>query len=546
MRFPPTPEAAIQASQAAGEFARAAGFPTALADAATGAVEEAAMQIVRRAPPGAPPFSLQLTRERDALLLEVRYAKVIPFDPPELARRVAAGAVTDELEKFDAEVWLRLAKFYVDDVVYVIDGGERVIRLRLYPRPAGQERSLWFLDLKPRLAADIELEQQAGAGGEIHALLHDPAGNNVLPLRERDLFVVRRLDGRTPMREIYLAHIAHFGLGSPHELGALLKRLETLEFLDTGRPPRRARWQERLLTPGFTIPHSEQIVNASYRLARPLVSPVGAALLLLVGLSGAIPLVAQRERLGELLALPFHGFKEHAAALPWVYALFFLVLVLHELSHGWVCRHYGGRVSRLGMEFYVAMPIFYCDVTSSWLFRNKWHRILVAVAGPLTTLAAAGAGLWGFQFLASAHPRAAFICYATALLCVLTLAMNLNPFLRMDAYYVLIDWTGIPDLRPRAFRYLASLLPGQRDRGPAVAPAGREKWALLGYGIAGAAMTAAFFFAALAHYGHQLAGKQRLDAHAYLVTGIIALLLFRGFTLVSLTARRLRYREISL
>ena len=546
VRFPTTPEAAIDASRIAGEFARASGFTHALADAATGAVEEAAMQIVRRAPPGAPPFSLQLTRERDALLLEVRYSKIIPFNPPELARRVAEGLVTDELEKFDAEIWLRLAKFYVDDVVYVIEGGDRVIRLRLYARQAGQERSLWFLDLKPRLASDIELEEQTDAAGHSHALLYDPVGDNVLPLRERDLFVIRRLDGRTPMRDIYMAHIARFGLVSPHELGVLLKRLEALEFLDTGRPPRRSRWQQRLLTPGFTIPHGEALVNVAHRLVRPLVSSCGAASLVLLGLSGVFPLIAQRERLGGLLASPFHGFKENAAALPWVYALLFFVVVIHELGHGVVCRHYGGRVSRLGVEFYVVMFIFYCDVTSSWLFRNKWHRILVAVAGPLTTFAIVGVCLWSFHFLAPNHPRAAFVCYAGALLCFLELGMNLNPFLRMDAYYMLVDWTGIPDLRRRAFRYLASLLPGLRDSGPARAPGGREKLALLGYGIAGAAMTAAFFIYTLTHYVQQLADEAGKDAHAYLLAVIVALLLFRVFTLVSRAARRFRYREISL
>lgn len=545
-RFPPTSDAAVDASRVAGEFARAADFSAALAGAATAAVEEVALQLVRRAPSGAPSFSLQLTRERDALLLEVRYSKTIPFNPPELARRVAAGLVTDELEKFDAEIWLRLAKFYVDDVVYVVDGHDRVIRLRLYAREAGQERSLWFLDLKPRRAAGIELEEQTDEAGRVHALLHDPVGGNVLPLRERDLFVIRRLDGRTPMRDIYMAHVGRFGLVSPHEFGALLKRLEELEFLETERRPQRSRWQERLLAPGFTVPHGEVFVDAAYRLARPLVSPVGAAALVLIGLSGGIPLIAQRERLGSLLASPFHGLGTHAAALPWVYVLVFLAMVIHELGHAVVCRHYGGRVSRLGVEFYLITFICSCDVTSSWLFRNKWHRILVSLAGPLTTWAIAGGCLWGFQLLAPAHPQAAFVCYALGLVCALALAMNLNPFLRMDAYYVLMDWAGAPDLRQRAFRYLASLLPGLPDRGPARRPRGREKIMLLAYGVAGAAMTAAFFIATLGYYVHQLSMEAGLSAHAYLLAVIATVLLVRVFAAVSRTTRRLRYREIAL
>lgn len=537
---------AIEASRAAGDFARGCGFTPALADAAAGAVEEAALQLVRRAPADSPPFSLRAVRERDALLLEVRYARAIAFDPPALARQAAAGRVTDPLEKFDAEVWLRLAKHYVDEVVYVVDGAERVMRLRLYARRAGQERALWFLELRPRLRTDIEIEEQMGPDGAIDGLLHDPVGGEVLPVGERGLFVVRRLDGRTPMRDLYLASIGRFGLASPHEIGALLKRLDGLEFLESGHPGKRRPWQERWLAPSFSLPNAERFMAALHRAVRPLVSPAGAALLLAIGFSGLVPGWAETERLGRLLGAPFHGFQDGVRALPGVVALAALILLVHELGHGVVCRHFGGRVSRFGVEFYLGTPVFYCDVTSSWLFRDKWHRILVSAGGPVTTFAFLGACLWGFHFAAGSHPGLALVFYGGALFSGAALAMNLDPFLRMDAYYALMDWLEIPDLRRRAFRYLGGLLPGNFFPAPESAPEGREKRILIAYGVAGGVVTAMYLALILAHYVRRLVAEEGWSVHAYLFAALLALLLWQGFTAVSRMARRVRHREFAL
>jgi putative peptide zinc metalloprotease protein len=44
--------------------------------------------------------------------------------------------------------------------------------------------------------------------------------------------------------------------------------------------------------------------------------------------------------------------------------------------------------------------------------------------------------------------------------CFLGLVMNFNLFIRMDAYHMLMDWTGIPNLRQRSFSYLQRKLLG--------------------------------------------------------------------------------------
>ena len=71
------------------------------------------------------------------------------------------------------------------------------------------------------------------------------------------------------------------------------------------------------------------------------------------------------------------------------------------------------------------------------------------------------------------------------------LIMNFNPFLRMDAYYMLMDWTGIANLRDKATQYVTALFTGKREK-YAGYPASLQRW-LLGYGLVGGAMTVLMF-----------------------------------------------------
>jgi putative peptide zinc metalloprotease protein len=61
-----------------------------------------------------------------------------------------------------------------------------------------------------------------------------------------------------------------------------------------------------------------------------------------------------------------------------------------------------------------------------------------------------------------------------------TLLFNANPLLRFDGYYMLSDWLEIPNLWPRAHRYLGYLCErygfGRRDALPPAATAGERVW----------------------------------------------------------------------
>ena len=134
--------------------------------------------------------------------------------------------------------------------------------------------------------------------------------------------------------------------------------------------------------------------------------------------------------------------------------LYFLTLVfvkcLHELGHAYIAKHYGCRVSAIGIAFLVFFPFLYTDTTDAWRLRNHKERLLINFGGILTELhlAIIATFLWavlpdgGFKSVA-------FFIATTSWISSLTI--NVSPFMRFDGYYVFSDWLKAENLQPRSF-----------------------------------------------------------------------------------------------
>lgn len=137
--------------------------------------------------------------------------------------------------------------------------------------------------------------------------------------------------------------------------------------------------------------------------------------------------------------------------LPLLYIAMAGIKLLHELGHGYSCKKYGGEVHVLGLMLLVFTPVPYVDASSSWRFRSKWRRIVVAGAGVYVELLVAAVAVFVWEGATSEWLRAlAFNLVFIA--SVSTILFNLNPLLRFDGYYILSDWIGVPNLNQRANR----------------------------------------------------------------------------------------------
>jgi putative peptide zinc metalloprotease protein len=109
----------------------------------------------------------------------------------------------------------------------------------------------------------------------------------------------------------------------------------------------------------------------------------------------------------------------------------------------------------MGFLLIYLLPAFYCNVSDAWLFADKARRLWVSAAGTIlqVVLYAIAAIAWALL------PRgtwASDACALTIAIAGLTALFNFNPLIKLDGYYMLSDYLGIPNLRKRAFAYLAS------------------------------------------------------------------------------------------
>ena len=135
--------------------------------------------------------------------------------------------------------------------------------------------------------------------------------------------------------------------------------------------------------------------------------------------------------------------------LIFLYISLFILKIMHEFGHAMMCKKFGGPVHTIGLMFLVFTPLPYMDASSSWGFKNRWHRALVGSAGMLVELffAAIAAIIWvntGDGFL---HSMSFNIMVVGS---VSSLVFNANPLLKFDAYYMLSDILEIPNLFQRS------------------------------------------------------------------------------------------------
>lgn len=169
---------------------------------------------------------------------------------------------------------------------------------------------------------------------------------------------------------------------------------------------------------------------------------------------------------------------------------FLLALVvsktLHELGHALVATRQGVRVAHMGVAFLVMWPMLYTDTGESWRLRSHRQRLAISSAGIAVELALAGLATLLWALLDDGPLRQAALYLATTGW-VLSLALNVSPFMRFDGYFILSDALDFPNLHERAGMHarvwLRRRLLGLADAWPEpLAP--RTRRALVGFALA--------------------------------------------------------------
>lgn len=197
----------------------------------------------------------------------------------------------------------------------------------------------------------------------------------------------------------------------------------------------------------FRIPlfKPQAFLERTLPVARALTSlPV---LLVLAGLGLLGLYLVSRE--WDAFVATFQGYATWEGTLLMAAALV-IVKAAHELGHAYTAVRYGCRVHTMGVAFVVMAPLLYTDVTDAWRLRDRRHRLAIDSAGIKVELGVAAIALFLWAFLPEGPSRS--LAFTLSVVSVLSsLAINLNPFMRFDGYYLLAELTGIDNLQSRAF-----------------------------------------------------------------------------------------------
>jgi putative peptide zinc metalloprotease protein len=326
-------------------------------------------------------------------------------------------------------------------------------------------------------------------------VVKDPLNRKMYGLDGATCDVLRQLDGHTPLHELPGRIDARHGRRlSPASLGGLIERAKSLGLLDGFAPPPAApagpaagesRWRKVLAAVRRINPLYIQVrtfdpnplLARFERAAFPLFTrTAGIVFAALVAFSLGLLVTQYRRYFGSFAIFVF--FKQ------WLLAWILLTLagLLHEIGHAVACRRFGGQVGDMGLLLYLFQPGLYTNVNDSWLFPRS-QRIVVSLAGVYFEgfLWCLCVIIWSLASPFSATGQLTFVLSVVLLVRIL---LNLQPFLRLDGYFVLADLVGIQNLRPKALTFVVSLLPvlGAPWRSPRRVPL-RERAILLTYGL---------------------------------------------------------------
>nr|WP_236696719.1 site-2 protease family protein [Rhodopirellula islandica] len=196
-----------------------------------------------------------------------------------------------------------------------------------------------------------------------------------------------------------------------------------------------------LISLRFPLINANAPANAALPVMRPLFSIHGVVIAgSFISVSMVFALFHRKQLTAELMRI----FDSQM----WVgmLALWCVLKLIHELGHAVSARWHGVQVGKAGVMFFLFAPLAYVDVTNAWRLPNRQSRASIAMAGVYLELLIASVAYWVWCW----HPTE-FVAHVAAQIFFIagpaTLLVNANPLLRLDGYYVLSDWTDIPNLR---------------------------------------------------------------------------------------------------
>jgi putative peptide zinc metalloprotease protein len=313
----------------------------------------------------------------------------------------------------------------------------------------------------PGLREDLKLISPQPGDAVLRWLIYDPARHSYFEI-DRATFEVLSCwrEGMTP-RALSAAVSASFGHNVDHGDITELAGFITVNHLSADPPHgdwRQLVTQARAARPGwlkqlahnylfFRIPlfQPQAFLFRTLPVAQVFYTRAVLLTVCVLGLAGLY--LVSRE--WDAFLTTFQSFMSLEGAVAFALALL-AIKTMHELGHAYTVVRYGGTVTAMGVAFMLLTPMLYTDVTDAWRLSSRRKRLLVGAAGILVELMIACIATFLWAFTPEGMLKGVLFVTATSGW-LMSLAINLNPFMRFDGYFLLSDLVGVPNLQPRAF-----------------------------------------------------------------------------------------------
>ncbi|MEU5370055.1 M50 family metallopeptidase [Streptomyces sp. NPDC005951] len=336
---------------------------------------------------------------------------------------------------------------------------------------------------RPALRPRVLLSDPLLDGAATVHLIKDAETGSSFKVGAKEHFLIARMDGERSLAEIGEAYAGEYGrrLGDAHwqRLLALLGAKGLLAGAPEPKPapasappepapssappepapasappepaPSSAPPEKRTLLRGSLplVADADATTARLHRIFGFLLAPAALVPLLALVLAMEAVVVA---RSGELL-LAVRGLMGNPVLLTGTAVLLWVSTALHELAHGVVARHHGGRVAEIGLRWRLPAVIMYCTVDDYLYLGTRRHRVATAAAGAVMNLVflLPFCALWLFAPLDDATREAFAALLLLGSVQAFTMLVPLPP---LDGYKIACQLAGATGLAASTGGYL--------------------------------------------------------------------------------------------
>ncbi|MFP4547458.1 MAG: M50 family metallopeptidase [Fidelibacterota bacterium] len=361
--------------------------------------------------------------------------------------------------------WHQVVKKWVDKASWSKSSLKTItISLTQYARAQdNQAGELYFLNMKPRPVKGLRIEYIK----DDVVVARGKAQESAVKLTGKSIFVLNEINGKTSVREIYYNYVNKYGFTNPKLIGNIIEDLEQRKLieisskrLDDAEESNLRQVLGRLLKFRYSIPNADPFIGKTNKKIGWLWS--FSAYMVYIGFL-IVSIMMFSQYIPQIKNLVNNYFASNSVLNAKMIAGYYLgisiFIIIHEFSHAITCKRFGGRVQEFGIMFYYANIAFFVDTTDSWMFKNKWKRMMVSFAGPFSTILLASIAGWFWIYYLHIGNHTISPVFGTVFIVGLIHAfINLLPFLQLDGYFILSDFLERPNLHQKSIEALVSII----------------------------------------------------------------------------------------